>query len=160
VQTEDLAAAYEAFLAEAVAGGFGPPPAGEWNAEQLVAHLTVNDGQLAEAVERVLAGASGGFDNSTAVDWTKVTAFADEHGGLEGTIGALRASGARLCELAGRLTAEQAAAAVPVFIVDGAEVAVDEPMPLGQLLGIQASFHLPAHADQLRALRPGEHAVG
>jgi hypothetical protein len=154
VQTEDLAAAYAAFLAEAAAGGFGPPPAGEWNAEQLVAHIAVNDGLLAEMIERVQAGESAGFDNSAAADWTKVTAFADEHGGLDGTIEALRASVARLCDLAGLLTAEQAAVAVPVFILDGAEVAVDQPMPLGRLLGVQAGFHLPAHADQLRALRP------
>jgi hypothetical protein len=154
MQTEELAAAYAAVLDEATAGGFGPPPAGEWTAAQVVAHLAVNDGLLGGAIEGVLAGGSARFDNSEAADWAKVTAFADEHGGLGGTIDALRASGARLCELAGLLTEEQAAVAVPVFIRDGAEIAVDSPMPLGRLLAVQASYHLPAHADQLRALRP------
>jgi hypothetical protein len=154
MQTEQLAAAYDAFLAEAAAGRFGPPPAGEWSARQLVAHIAVNDGLLVEAVEGILAGDSARFDNSTAADWAKVTAFADEHGGLDGTVVAARLSAARLCDAAGRLTDEQAATELPVFILDGAEVAVDQPMPLGRLLGVQASFHLPAHGDQLRALRP------
>jgi hypothetical protein len=154
MQTEELAAAYGAFVAEATAGGFGPPPPGEWDARQLVAHLAVNDGLLAETAERVLAGEPARFDNSTAVDWTKVTAFADEHGNLAGGLDALRASAARLCGLASRLDERQAAIDVHVFIQDGAEIAVDQPMPLGRLLGIQASFHLPAHHEQLAALRP------
>jgi hypothetical protein len=154
MQTEQLTAAYEAFLAEATVGGFGPPPAGEWNARQVVAHIAVNDGLVAEAIERVLAGEPARFDNSNATDWAKVTAFADEHGDLGGTIDAVRVSGARLCDLASRLTDEQAATELPVFLRDGDDIAVDQPLPLGRVLGLQASFHLPAHGDQLRALRP------
>jgi hypothetical protein len=154
VQTEQLRAAYEAFLVEAAAGGFGPPPDGEWDARQLVAHIAVNDVLLAETTERVLAGQPAAFDNSAAADWANVTAFADEHGGLAGTIEAAQAAAARMCDLVDKLADEQADATVPVFIRDGAEIAVDQPMPLGRLLGVQGSFHLPAHADQLRALRP------
>lgn len=154
MQTDDLDAAYQRFVAEVAAGGFGAPPAGEWSAQQLAAHVALNDALLAEAIEQVLAGRDARFDNSTAVDWPKVTAFADEHGGLAGTIEALRASSARLCAVAGRLADPQAAAEIAVHIVDGVEVAVDRPMPIGRLLAIQASFHLPAHTDQLRALRP------
>jgi hypothetical protein len=40
---DDLAAAYDAFFAQAAAGGFGPPSPGEWTAEQVVAHVAVND---------------------------------------------------------------------------------------------------------------------
>ena len=43
---------------------------------------------------------------------------------------------------------------MPVFIQDGESIAVDRPMPWTVLLGIQASFHLPAHGEQLRAFRP------
>jgi hypothetical protein len=155
VHTEQLRAAYEDLTAEAAAGGFGPPPAGEWNAAQILAHLALNDTLLAGTIEQVLAGDAAAFDNTEAADWAKVTAYAEEHGGLTGTAEALRGTGRRVCELAGRITAEQAARTVPVFIRDGDEIAVDQPFPLGQLLGLQASFHLPAHADQLRALRPG-----
>lgn len=63
-------------------------------------------------------------------------------------------SGSRLCALVEQLTHAQAATVVPIFIQDGESIAVDRPMPWGVLLEIQASFHLPAHADQLRALRP------
>jgi hypothetical protein len=155
VRTEQLEAAYQGFVAEATAGGFGPPPPGEWTARQLIAHIALNDDLLASAAAQVIAGEPGRFDNSNAADWTKVSAFADEHGGLAGGVEAVRASGARVCAIAGQLTDEQAATSIDVFILDGADVAVDEPMPLGQLLAVQASFHLPAHAEQLRALRPG-----
>jgi hypothetical protein len=155
VQTEQLDAAYQAFVAEATADGFGPPPPDEWTARQVVAHIALNDDLLAAAAGLVLAGEPGRFDNSNAADWAKVSAFADEHGSLAGGVEAVRASGARVCAIAGRLTDEQAATSIDVFILDGADVAVDEPLPIGRLLAIQASFHLPAHADQLRALRPG-----
>jgi hypothetical protein len=155
VQTEQLEAAYQAFITEARAGGFGPPPPGEWTARQLVAHIAVNDELLASAAEQVVAGEPARFDNTNAVDWAKVSAFADEHGSLAGGIDAVRASGERVCAIVGRITDEQAATSLDVHILDGSEVAMDQPMPLGQLLGLQASFHLPAHADQLRALRAG-----
>jgi hypothetical protein len=155
VRTEQLEAAYQAFVADAMAGGFGPPPPGEWSARQVVAHIALNDGLLTSAAGQVLAGEAGRFDNSNAADWAKVSAFADEHGSLAGGVEAVRASGVRLCAAAGRLTDEQAAISIDVFILDGADVAVDEPMPIGRLLAVQASFHLPAHAEQLRALRPG-----
>jgi hypothetical protein len=141
VDTTELRKAYESVAVEAAAGGFGPPPPGEWDAGRIVAHLTLNDGLLASTTEAVLAGRPASFDNRPSLDPEP------------GTVEALRASGARLCDLMDRLTEEQAATVVPILIQDGTEIAVDRPMPWGVLLGIQASFHLPAHADQLRALR-------
>lgn len=38
-----LTAGYDAFFAEAERGGFGPPPQGAWNVEQVVAHVALND---------------------------------------------------------------------------------------------------------------------
>lgn len=50
-----LRQAYEVLLAEAETGGFGPPPPGEWTAEQVVAHVAANDELLIEATEAVIA---------------------------------------------------------------------------------------------------------
>jgi hypothetical protein len=142
MDTSALRKAYEAFAVEADAGGFGPPPPGEWSAGQVVAHLARNDDLLAEVTAAILAGRTASFDNRPSLDPAPAP------------VEVLRASGARLCDLADRLTEEQAATVVPVLIQDGEEIAVDQPMPWGVLLGIQASFHLPAHGDQIRALRP------
>ena len=142
MDTTDLPKAYEGVAVEVAAGGFGPPPPGEWDAGRIVGHLALNDDLLAAVTADILAGRPVRFDNRASLQ----PAPAD--------LSELRRSGARLCELAERLTPEQAATVVPVFIQDGESIAVDRPMPWGVLLEIQASFHLPAHADQLRALRP------
>jgi hypothetical protein len=142
MDTTELRAAYESVAAEVDTGGFGPPPPGEWDAGRIVAHLALNDDLLASVTEAVLAGLAVGFDNRASLRPEPAT------------VDVLRRSGARLCDLVDRLTEEQAATVLPVLIQDGDEIAVDRPMPWGVLLGLQASFHLPAHGDQLRALRP------
>jgi hypothetical protein len=142
MDTTDLRKAYEGVAVEVAAGGFGPPPPGEWDAGRIVGHLALNDDLLAAVTADILAGRPARFDNRASLQPSPA--------GVE----VLRRSGARLCDLAGQLTPEQAATVVPVLIQDGEDIAVDRPMPWGVLLGIQASFHLPAHGEQLRALRP------
>jgi hypothetical protein len=142
MDTTDLRKAYESVAVEVAAGGFGAPPPGEWDAGRIVGHLALNDDLLAAVTADILAGRPVRFDNRASLQPSPVD------------VSELRRSGARLCALAEQLTSEQAATLVPVFIQDGESVAVDRPMPWGVLLGIQASFHLPAHGDQLRALRP------
>jgi hypothetical protein len=149
MDTTGLRTAYESFAVEAEAGGFGPPPAGEWTAGQVVAHVARNDHLLAAATASILDGRPAALDNRPALDLGALDSLADP-------IAAVRASGARLCDLLDRLTDEQAATVIPVFIQDGDRIAVDRPMPWGVLMGVQASHHLPAHADQLRALRPDD----
>lgn len=140
MDSTELRAAYAAFLAEAAAGGFGPPPPGEWTDAEIVAHIARNDELLAATTEQVLAGEPASFDNRPALRELDRSDVA--------------ATGARLCDLVDRLTDAQAATVVPVFIQDGDRIAVDQPMPWGALLRAQSGFHLPAHAEQLRALRP------
>jgi DinB superfamily len=145
MNTTELREAYEAFAVEASAGGFGPPPPGEWDAAQVVAHVTRNDELLAAATESIMDGRPAPFDNRAALEGLATG---------EVRVDDVRASGERLCALLDRLTEEQAATVVPVFIQDGTEIAVDQPMPWGVLLGFQSSYHLPEHGEQLKALRP------
>jgi hypothetical protein len=141
MDTTDLRKAYESVAVEAEAGGFGAPPPGEWDAGRIVGHLALGDDLLAAVTADILAGRPARFDNRASLQPAAVD------------VDVLRRSGARLCDLIDRLTDEQAATVVPVFIQDGDEIRVDRPMPWGMLLGIQASFHLPAHGEQLKALR-------
>lgn len=142
MDTTDLRKAYEAVVADKEVGGFGPPPPGEWDAGQIVGHLALNDDLLASTTEAILDGRPVRYDNRASLQPAPVD------------VDVLRRSGARLCDLLDRLTDDQAATVVPIFIQDGDEIRVDQPMVWGVLLGIQASFHLPAHGEQLRALRP------
>lgn len=142
MDTTDLRKAYETVAVEVEAGGFGPPLPGEWDAGQIVGHLALNDDLLAGVTADILAGRPARFDNRASLQPSPAD------------VSVLRRSGAGLCDLVERLTEAQAATVVPVFIQDGDTIAVDRSMPWGVLVGIQASFHLPAHGEQLRALRP------
>ena len=74
METAELRRAYDVLLAEADAGGFGPPPSGELTAEQVVAHLAANDELLTEATEAVIAGSPWAYYDctpSTGRSWTR-----------------------------------------------------------------------------------------
>jgi hypothetical protein len=153
VDTSGLRAAYRALVAEASAGGFVVPSDGGWWAERVVAHVAVNDGLLTEVTERLLAGERPAYDNAAATDAHALDRLAHALGSWDALIGAVGASGARLCDALERLTDEQAAVLVPSRIVDGGEVILDQPVPWSALMGVQEQRHLVLHTEQLRGLR-------
>jgi hypothetical protein len=153
VEIDALRDAYAAFRAEAEAGGFASPGGEGWTAEQVVAHIVVNDGLLADTTEALLVGHTPSYDNAAAADGEALAQFAADKGGMAGLLTALTASSERLCTAVSRLTDEQAATPVPTLILDSGEPAIDEPLPWGLLMTLQAQRHIPAHADQLRKLR-------
>ena len=136
----------------AIAGGFGPPPVDEWNAEQIIAHLTTNDDLLAAATTDVLAGRATAYDNALAIDTDRLSAFVAECGGRDGFVERLRTTSTRLVDLAEQIDDDVGATLLPVHILDGTIVRVDEPLPIAALFGAQAMIHLPAHLAQLRDL--------
>ncbi len=149
----DLVAAYEAFFAEASAGGFGAPDSGEWTAEQVVAHVATNDDVLAAVCRSLVHGAEPALDNAPAIDAAALDAVVAAHGSMTALValGRRRAETFRL--LVGRLDADQLATAVRCHLVDGTTVVVDEPIPWAGVLATQARFHLPLHTTQLASLR-------
>jgi hypothetical protein len=159
MDTGELRRAYNVLLAEVAAGGFGAPPAGQWSAERIVAHVAANDDLLSEVTNAVLAGDPRAYYNHDAVDDAQLDALIAHHGDLAGLATRLRATSERLCQLAERLH-EEAATPVHTHIRDGAEVRVDQPVPWGRILELQARVHLAAHAEQLRALRRPPAAPG
>jgi hypothetical protein len=152
MDTADLRQAYEVLCAEAAAGGFGPPPTGEWTAEQVVAHVATNDRLLAETTEAVLAGDPKAYYNHDAIDAARLDTVVAERGDLGGLVELVRATSAALVALAERLD-EQNDLPVHTQIRDGDHMMVDQPLPWGQVLAMHASAHLPIHTRQLRSLR-------
>lgn len=67
MDTTDLRKAYEGVAVEVAAGGFGPPPPGEWDAGQIVGHLARNDDLLAAVTADILAGRPARFDNRASL---------------------------------------------------------------------------------------------
>ena len=151
-----LAGAYDAFFAEALAGPFGEAADGGWNAAQVVAHVAVNDdGMAAMCRALVRGGPVSTFENEAANDRAVLDATVAGAGGrLDALVALGRARAAVLCLLLDRLDDEQLATPVPVRLVDDGLVVLDRAVPWGPFAtGTQASFHLPLHTAQLRALR-------
>jgi hypothetical protein len=149
----DLEAAYEPFVAELRKGGFVRPQDG-WSAELVAAHVARNNDCIAEAAEQVAAGARPSYDNAVAVDDAELGAYADEVGGIDGLARAVEASARRLAVARARLDETMATYPMPTVIRDAGAIVRDAPTPLAIFMEGNASFHLDAHLEQLRALRP------
>jgi hypothetical protein len=63
-----LRQAHDEFLAVAEAGGFGPPPAGEWDAGRILAHVALGEASGAAAALAIAAGQRAVYDNRPSLD--------------------------------------------------------------------------------------------
>ncbi|MER7330062.1 MULTISPECIES: hypothetical protein [unclassified Micromonospora] len=147
-----LRGAYEEVLAEIDAGGFGPPPAGQLSAEQIVAHLAANDELMTEATEAVIAGSPFAYYDLETIHRPQVDALVVECGGLDGLATLLRATSQKLCALTERL-GPAAETPVDTHLREGFDLVVDDTLPWGRTLDLHTRVHLPKHLAQLRMLR-------
>ena len=176
-----LARSYDEFFAEALAGDFSAPadasghapgPAGhpahdgghpEFTAEQVVAHVAVNDDTMSAICRAVIDGAghSDGarpparFVNEVANDRAVLDQLVAEHDGdLAALVRTGRARAEQFRLLLGRLSQEERQVPVQAHLSSDGQVMLDEAVPWGRLaIMVQAGRHLPSHRDQLRALR-------
>ncbi|WP_328460598.1 hypothetical protein [Streptomyces sp. NBC_00448] len=147
------AAATVADSADADAGSV--PPAGEWNADQILAHVTLVNAATLAALALVAAGSSATYDNRVALDpWTLARTIA-RAGGNEGLRDRVRHQADALCALAGPALGEaELDTPVPTLLLSNGTLLVDRPMPLRDLVTGLAEAELPGHTAQLLALLP------
>jgi hypothetical protein len=148
-----LRQAYAGLVQEALAGGFGEPPEGEWSAAQVLAHVIVNDRLLAIVTAELLDDGEPSFSNEMSQRTTLLDAVVATCPDLAALAQELARQGRELCQLVGRLTPELAARRVTVHFEDHGEVVLEASMPWEQIMSIHAERHLPAHLEQLTALR-------
>jgi uncharacterized protein YciI len=152
MSSESLEDAYAPFSASLLAGGFGPPPDGEWPAELIAAHIARNNDLIAEAAEEVAADDGPvTYDNAPGVEEAELIGYATEVGGLAGLAREVERSAARLAQ-AKQALGDRADTEVHVVIRDGGKIVRDGPVPIGAIIDGNASFHLNMHAEQLRSL--------
>ncbi|WP_436792086.1 hypothetical protein [Yinghuangia sp. YIM S10712] len=165
MDTTPLRDAYRALLDAAAtvadAGDAGPgPPPGEWNADQILAHVAVIGAATITAVSSATTGAVATYDNRLAHDaWTidRVITLADGNTGLRDRI---RNQADALCALTGpTLSDAELDTAVPTLLLSHDTVLVDQPLPLRDLITGLAEAELPGHTKQLLALLPQDAAV-
>jgi hypothetical protein len=160
MDTTPLRLAYRALLdaAATVAGSGDPspvPPTGEWNAEQILAHVAIVGAATAATAAAVASGANATYDNRIAHDnWTigNVISLATDNAGLRERI---RGQGDALCALSGSALSEaELDRLVPTLLISKDTVLVDQPLPLRDIITGLAQVELPGHTQQLLALRP------
>ena len=153
MDTTALENAYKDLLDVARADAFAAPPRGEWPAELLLAHVATNDHLLAAVTRAIANGLEPVYDNAPAQDRAGLEHFAKAAGGVEGLIPIVQDAGLDLIRAAATLDEKAAEQLVSMRILDGNEFALDQPIPWGKALEIHGRVHLPAHTEQLAALR-------
>lgn len=160
MDTTPLRDAYRALLDAAAtvadSGDTSPvPPPGEWNADQILAHVALVNAATIAAVSSAASGAITTYDNRIALDtWTieRVTALAGGGAGLRDRI---RLQGDALCSLGGPMLSEtELDTLVPTLLLSNGQVLVDQPVRLRDLITGLAETELPGHTKQLLALLP------
>ncbi|WP_127355793.1 hypothetical protein [Actinacidiphila soli] len=158
MDTTPLRDAYRALLDAAAtvadSGDTSPvPPTGEWNAEQILAHVAIVNAATIAAVSCIAAGANTTYDNRIALDtWTieRVISLAGGNAGLRDRI---RLQGDALCALGGPVLSEaELDTPVPALLLSNDTVLVNQPVPLRDLITGLAEVELPGHTEQLLAL--------
>ncbi|MCZ0986635.1 hypothetical protein [Streptomyces diastatochromogenes] len=156
MDTNPLRDAYRALLDAAAAvadSGAVSPQAGEWNADQILAHVALVNAATITAVSSVASGAVATYDNRLAQDtWTleRVIALAGGNAGLRDRI---RVQADALCALAGPVLSEaELDTPVPTLLLSDGALLVDQTVPLRGLIAGLADVELPGHAKQLQAL--------
>jgi hypothetical protein len=155
MDTTPLRDAYGELLeAAAVVADGADPPAGEWNVDQVLAHVSIINAVTIAAASCVAAGTNTTYDNRIALDtWTLARVIA-RAGGNTGLRERIRRQGEALCAL-GALSDAELDTLVPTLLLSNGDVLVDQPLPLRDLVTGLAEAELPGHTKQLLALRVG-----
>jgi hypothetical protein len=148
-----LRTAHDDFLKVAEAGGFGAPPPGEWDAGRLLAHVAAADATIASVALAVAGGQRASYDNRPSLDEWNLRRIVAECGDVAGVTEFVRVQGQLFCAIADALPESARSVLIPVLIISGDELIVDEPRLLGDLIEGVGRFHLPIHARQLAGLR-------
>ncbi|MFF2514018.1 hypothetical protein [Streptomyces sp. NPDC058086] len=158
MDTTPLRNAYRALLDAAVAvadsSDTSPvPPNGEWNAEQILAHVALVNAATIAAVSCVAAGSNTTYDNRVALDTWTIERLIALAGGSTGLRDRIRLQGDALCALGGPMLSDaELDTPVPTRLLSKATVLADQPMPLRDLITGLAEVELPGHTKQLLAL--------
>jgi hypothetical protein len=146
MDTNPLRQAFEALLA---ADPRTVPPPGEWNTEQILAHISLVTAATISNVAAAASGAISTYDNRPSQDpWTldRVIAFA---GGEPGLRARIHAQAEALCALTAVLSEAELATKVPALLLSNGTCLIDQPLSLEDILAGLVGVELPGHTKQL-----------
>jgi hypothetical protein len=129
------------------------PSAGEWNADQILAHIVLVNAATISAACSVTSGAVATYDNRLAQDvWTieRTIALAGESEGLRRRI---QLQAEALISIVSTLSESELSTPIPTILVSNDSLLLDDRVPLEGLIDGLASSELPGHTTQLSSLR-------
>jgi hypothetical protein len=137
------------------------PPPGEWDAVQILAHVSLLSAATIAAASAVASGVLATYDNRTALDPWRIDRVIGLAGGSAGLADRIRGQRDALCAHGGpMLTESELDTLLPTLLLSNGEVLLDQPVPLRDIFGGLASMELPGHTRQLLALLPDAARVG
>lgn len=127
-----------------------------WNAEEVVAHVALNDLAMIGVAQALVHRGEAKFENRTAQDRSNLARVIEQCGGMLGLIEFGRWCAGGAMAAVARLNEEQQLQMVACQLEHDGQVVLDEPRPWAPLaVTVQARMHLPAHIGQLEDLRSG-----
>ncbi len=135
------------------------PPHGEWDADQLLAHLVAVDAGIIAVACSIAAGGQATFDNRLSLDVWNLARIGERAGGRARLRDRIRAQGEALCALVEQLSEDELDQPIPTLLLSGHTLLVNQPLPLRDLISGLSDDHLPRHAQQLLALLPENEAL-
>ncbi|MGW6316403.1 DinB family protein [Streptomyces sp. NPDC055099] len=163
MDTLPLRRAYDALLEAAATVADSPtrktPPPGEWNADQILAHVTIVNALTSATAATISAGAHTTFENRIAQDTWTIARAITHAGGNMGLRERIRVQAELLCALGEMLSDAELDTLVPTLLLSNDTVLVDQMVPLRNLFTGLAENELPGHSKQLLALTPNAAAA-
>lgn len=151
MDTSDLRGLYEEFLALGAAGGFGPPPEGEWRAELVLAHIACNDARLLATTQAVIDGRDATYTNEGI--WQNESDELEQYvRDTPDLLAAIRTNRDALLAAVEQL-GDKATTEVPATITHAGHVVLDGPVPWADLVAGASIRHIGMHIEQLQALK-------
>jgi hypothetical protein len=159
MDTTGLRNAYDALLdaATTVTGTreTAAPPVGEWNADQILAHIAIVDAGTIAAAYAVASGSQTVYDNRTWLDHWTIDRAISLAGGTGRLRERIRLQGEALCALGEEVLSDaELDTMIPARLLSAGTLLVDHAVPLRDLIAGIANDHLPRHTQQLLALLP------
>ncbi len=150
-----LGAAYDAFFDEADHGEFVAPTDGGWDADQVIAHVALNDAAMVAVCQALVHGTPLRFENIVCQDRAVLANWIQSAGDRATLIDRGRAAARQVQAALRRLSAEQLDTSVDCHLLHDGAVMLDDARPWQAVaVQVQAAMHLPAHIEQLQKLRP------
>lgn len=136
------------------------PPAGEWNADQILSHVALVSATTITAISTVVSGTHTTYDNRIASDTWTIANLITLTGGNAGLRNRIRLQADALSALASMLSKAELDAPVPSRLLSNNTLLVDQPMPLRAIITGLVEAELPGHTAQLLALLPQSATAG